>query len=401
MLSKRISRLLTAAVALVVISALVITAGCVNSSEDQTSAGTVSHSDITKIADYLYEITYYDYDESKMAAYADALEERIMTAKAADELINLFNKEFGNLPAGCSAVHVGDFYGRNLDLCFSANSDIVIHVPAKEGRYASVGVALIVDQSWTPEYIDAGMSEEDFILLPYFTMDGINEKGVGINANYIPVEDLETLTTGTNPGKTDLPLLFIPRFVLDNAASAKEAVDLLSECNVYGNMFSFPPDELHFMICDPGETYIVEFVNNKMNVVKDDVMTNFYCSLSEYTPQACGMERYSILKAGKDTVTSVDTMDALMQTVQYTKAYDPETTPRWYSEIYDKDVDITSSLAEKEAKLNAVSEEAKTTTRKPNNPIWQTMHSSIYDLKNLTLKLHVQEDYEHSYEFRI
>lgn len=401
MLSKRTSRLLAAAAAVVVISALVITAGCVNSSEEQTPVGTVSHGDITKVADYLYEATIYDYDESKMTAYADFLTERIMNAKLADGIVSLFNKESGSLPAGCSAVHVGDYYGRNLDLGFSENSDIVIHVPAKEGRYASVGVALIVDESWTPEYVEAGLSEEDFTLLPFVTQDGVNEKGVGVNCNYAPVQDLETFTTGTNPGKMDLPLSFIPRFILDNAASAKEAVDLLSECNVYGNMFSFPPSEMHFMICDTTETYIVEFVNNKMNVVKDNVMTNYYQSLPEYTPQACGIERYSTLKAGVDTVTSVDTMDALMQTVQYTKAYNPETTPRWYSEIYGMEVDISSSLAEKEAKLNDASEEAKTTTRKPHNPIWQTMHSSIYDLKNLTLKLHVQEDYKNSYEFRV
>lgn len=390
---------------LIVLSAIVITAGCINTGDNSNPvSGSGSHSDLTQVADYLYEVTYYDYDASKMVEYADTLTNRILSNKLIDGIVGYYSKEFGSLPAGCSSVHVGDYYGRNLDLGISENSDIVIHVPAKEGRYASLGVVLIVDESWTPEYIENGLSEEDFTLLPFCTQDGINEKGVGINCNYAPAQDLETLTTGTNSGKMDLPLSFIPRFVLDNAASAKEAVDLLSECNVYGNMFSFPPCEMHFMICDSTETYIVEFVNNKMNVVKDNVMTNYYQSLPEYSPQACGIERYNILKAGTDTVTSVDTMDALMQTVQYTKTYIPETTPRWYSEIYDSyDSKVTydSPLADKEAKLNSASEEAKTTTRKPYNSIWQTMHSSIYDLKNLTLRLHVQEDYKHSYEFSL
>ena len=345
-----------------------------------------SHSEVTKVADYLYEVTFYDYDETKMMEAADYLEKHAKNVQIP--------------PGGCSSVHVDDYYGRNLDLGYSENSDIIIHVPAAPGRYASIGVALIVDETWTPEYIEAGMSEADFTALPFCTMDGINEKGVGINANYIPAHDLKKRTTGTNPGKMNLPMSFITRYVLDHAASAKEAVKLLSECNIIGNVFSYLPSELHFMICDPADTYIVEFVDGEMIAVRDDVMTNFYRSVPFFTLHGVGIERYNILKAYKDYVKSLNDMDLLMQQVHYTKMYDPENFPRWYSEVHD-DADLNKSLEEKEVELNRLSDEAKTTTRKPFNAIWQTTHSTLYDLKNLTMRIHVQEDYKHSYEYHL
>ena len=344
------------------------------------------HSDVTKVADYLYEVTCYDYDDTKMMEHAA-------------HLANLV-KSSHTPPGGCSAVRVGDYYGRNLDLFYGNYAEFIMHVPAAPGRYASVGVAMIWE-GWTPEYIEAGMPEADLALLPFCTMDGINEKGVAINANYIPVHDLEKRTTGTSPGKMDLPMSFIPRYVLDHAATAREAVEMLySKCNVFSNQFSEPLSELHFMICDPTETYVVEFIENELGYVKDDVMTNFYRGLPDFSLHACGIERYNILKAYKDYVESAEDMSLLMQYVKYSKTYDLKNTPRWLSEIHD-DADIEKSAAERAAALDALSEEAKTKTRKPGNPIWQTTHTSVYDLKNRTMRIHVQEDYEHSYEFRV
>ena len=374
-------------VTLILISAIVITAGCVNNSENPTPvSGVVSHSDITKVTDYLYEVTYYDYDETKMMENAKHLE-------------NLINKT-GNPPAGCSSAHNGDYYGRNFDYIYSDMSEFIMHVPASEKRYASVGVAAIW-VGWTPEYIEAGMPDEDLALLPFCILDGINENGVGVNTNVVPVNDLEIVTSGTNPGKTDLPLLFAPRYVLDHAASAKEAVDLLSKCNLIATKFcSDTTYELHIMICDPTESYIVECVNNKMQVVKDDVMTNYYLTLDSYTPHSQGIERYNILTEHIAEGDSVDGMDHLMQRVQYTKTYNPENTPRWFSEVCDT-VTLDRPIEEKERELNSLSAQAQKTSRTPKNAIWQTTHSSIYDLKNLTMRVHVQEDYEHSYEYHL
>ncbi|HJJ27577.1 MAG TPA: hypothetical protein O0W95_05795, partial [Methanocorpusculum sp.] len=182
-----------AAVAVLVVLAAAVTAGCVGSSGPAPLSGTVSHGDITEVADYLYEVTYDDYDETNMMEYAQYMAE-------------LFEKA-GTPPSACSAVHHGDYFGRNFDYVYSDASSVVVHVPASDKRYASVGVAGSV-LCWTPEYIEAGMSDEDFALLPFITLDGINEKGVGINSNVAPVYDLEKPTTGTNPGKMNLPMEF-------------------------------------------------------------------------------------------------------------------------------------------------------------------------------------------------
>ena len=381
-----------AAAAVLAVLAVAISAGCVGSSGPIPVSGTVLHSDVTEVADYLYEVTYDDYDETNMMEYAQYMAE-------------LFEKA-GTPPSACSAVHHGDYFGRNFDYVYSDASSVVVHVPASDKRYASVGVAGSVI-CWTPDYIEAGMSDEDFALLPFATLDGINEKGVGINSNVAPVYDLEKPTTGTNPGKMNLPMEFVPRYVLDHAASAKEAVDLLSACSLVA-MNGCPEGlELHWLICDSTESYIVECINNEMKAVNGDVMTNFYLTTDSPTPHSMGIERYNILTENIAEAVSVDGMDHLMQRAQYTKMYDPKTTPRRYSELYleipEMEIDITidSPDESKQAILDYVSEMYLSAERKPNNSIWQTLHSSIYDLKNLTLRLHVQENYEEGFEYQL
>ena len=59
-----------------------------------------------------------------------------------------------------------------------------------------------------------------------------------------------------------------------------------------------------------------------------------------------------------------------------------------------------TASAHKAAVLDYVSEMYLSAERTPDNSIWQTLHSSIYDLKNLTLRLHVQENYEKSFEYQ-
>ena len=381
-----------AAAAVLVVLAVVVTAGCVGISGPAPVSGTVAHSNMTEVADYLYEVTYDDYNETNMMENAKYMAD--------------FFKEANNPPSACSSVHNGDYYGRNFDYVYSDASSFVIHVTASDKRYASIGVAGSVI-CWTPEYIETGMTEEDFALLPFVTLDGINEKGVGINSNVAPVYDLEKTTTGTNPGKMDLPMEFVPRYVLDHAASAKEAVDLLSACNIVSMKGCPEGYELHWLICDATESYIVESINNELKVVKGDVMTNYYLTIDSPLPHPVGVERYNVLKENIAEAVSVDGMDHLMQRAQYTKMYEPKTTPHRYSEIYISipeegiDISINSSEESKQAVLDIVSERYLSKERKPDNTIWHTLHSSVYDLKNLTLRLHVQENYEKSFEYHL
>ena len=73
-----------------------------------------------KLADYLYYMEYTDY------------------------VPNLTTGEQVKTGFACSAVRNGNFYGRNLDLDYCDVPEFVIKVAAKEGRYASIGVAAIL-----------------------------------------------------------------------------------------------------------------------------------------------------------------------------------------------------------------------------------------------------------------
>lgn len=154
----------------------------------------------------------------------------------------------------------------------------------------------------------------------------------------------------------------IGRIVLDYATSARNAIELLHRYNIYSP--ANIKEECHFMICDKDATYVVEFINNKMNVLSDQtdefddipnaaIMTNFYLSgwdgeikskaingsytdeeiiATGLTPHGAGYERYNLIKAGLGDVADEDDMFNLMKSVQYTKMYDETTSPFWYSE---------------------------------------------------------------------
>ena len=70
-----------------------------------------------KLADYLYYMEYTDY------------------------VPDLTTGENVKMGFACSAVRNGNFYGRNLDLDYADVPEFVIKVAAKEGRYASIGMA--------------------------------------------------------------------------------------------------------------------------------------------------------------------------------------------------------------------------------------------------------------------
>ena len=118
--------------------------------------------------------------------------------------------------------------------------------------------------------------------------------------------------------------------------------------------------ELHILIADPTSTYIVEFKNNKMVVLSDQIdefenipnsrsiMTNFHISGvtvnsdgTVYTPEdapthkasengivphGSGLERYNLAVASYDSIDTATKMKNLMKSLFYTKAYPTATT---------------------------------------------------------------------------
>ena len=323
----------------------------------------------------------------------------------------------------CSAVRNGNFYGRNLDLDYADVPEFVIKVSAKEpkdspeGRYASIGMAAIL--AIKANEVDR-VSEADFLEMPNLTFDGINENGVAINCNVTPADDMDfaTLLT-TNYGKPRIHSIAVVRYVLDHAKSAAHAVELLKGMDIYGG---YGPAGLHWMVSDEKETYIVECIDGELVARNDtdNIMTNFYVNYSKIplkqtvagkvyegfpvlTPHACGVERYAILKEHyAEGAKSAEDMAHLMERVKYTQAYEADTNPFWYTEYIGEGLTIASTPMDFKALIQVGIDTYKLRDRNINpNNFWQTWHTAVYDFANRTLRLNIQEDYEHHYNFSL
>lgn len=352
-----------------------------------SSKQTTSHGQVTKVADYLYEVSYTSIDD----AYYDLI--RPIPVNAA-----------------CSSVRNGSFHGRNLDLFYNESCEVVVHIAASKDRYASMAVCGGIP-TFTAEKLENG-DEEILQTLPFFTMDGINENNVAVNVNVVPSVDME-IATGTNPGARRLNMGMAPRYILDHAKSAFHAIELLHELDLYGG---FGEDfGLHLMISDPLETVIVEVLNNKL-VFKasnpesvQNIMTNLYSTLlPDYTPHAEGIERYGILKENYAEGATEEGMARLMQRVKYSQAYERTTDPFWYSECYGvtknpdgsvRDFNVNTPREEIYGALEKTFQAYERHERK--GEFWQTVNTSVYNVNERTLLLYVQEDYEHPYRFKL
>ncbi|MCQ2562834.1 MAG: carcinine hydrolase/isopenicillin-N N-acyltransferase family protein [Alphaproteobacteria bacterium] len=337
---------------------------------------------LSKITDYLYEVYYDDYDYD----YATK-----------------FNNEKYRVTLGaCSSVRNGSIIGRNYDWYYDENPEFIIHTSAKNGRHASIGVATIVPGLST-EIVESGEYNDGYKMLPFRTVDGINDAGVAININVVPVGD-HGITTGTNPDGPDLFIVTAVRYVLDYADSVDSAIELLQNANIYAVNNKDIQEEVHYMISDSHKTVVVEFVDNIMVVVPNkNIMTNFYLS-SGFTPHANGIERYNILRDNYDMGQTKTGMLSLMRRVWYTNAYKRETVPFWYSEFAKDyspdyiDLTISSPISAYDYIINIATDLYNNRAR--NGQTWQTVHTSVYDLENKTLTI-VPQETDTAYEFEI
>lgn len=355
-----------------------------------------------KLADYLYYMEYTDYVPNLMTG------EQVKTGFA------------------CSAVRNGNFYGRNLDLDYADVPEFVIKVDAKEGRYASIGLSTSYALKST-NGVDK-VSEDQWLAMPNMTFDGINENGVAMNCNVAPAIDLDFATPlSTNYGKPRIHAVSVVRYVLDHAKSAAHGVDLLKNMDIYGGYGTWG---LHWMLSDEKETYIIECIDGELVARNntDNIMTNFYVNYAPntpyakhiaktgqtvagktykdfpiLTPHACGVERYAILKehyaeGGK----SAEGMSRLMERVKYTKSYEADTEPFWYTEFTEGNLTMANAPMDFKAVIQSSIDTYKLHDRniQPNN-FWQTWHTAVYDLKNRTLRLNIQEDYSKHYDFKL
>lgn len=409
------------------------------------------YSNVKHIAPYLHEITFDDY----------TYDSEFITTQSAEAF-------------GCSSVRRGNFYGRNFDYVFNDTPEFVVRVKEnkEKGRHASIGMA--THFGLRESKLLNGDYNKQLELVPNITLDGINDAGVICSHNVVSMEpdDIDPVTKEAavkaetqpdNKNAFQLHQLFVPRYVLDNAASVDEAITLLKskDLNIKGDLSG--THHLHIMIADKTKTAVVEFFDAEneghFQVIVDEkkensdkqyglpIMTNFYINKS-HDPSAAdyyfdndernGVERYEILRDGYNKVKSFADMEELMKKVMFSNSYryahnpvpydrtlkltsDPESdtldgdlTSEWYSESFTQtEIDkvapkdgtgLISDLEPITQVFDKLKQDYWITRmmdfRNPPNPkFWQTTHNSTYDMENKHLRIVVQEQYEIYYDY--
>jgi hypothetical protein len=177
---------------------------------------------------------------------------------------------------GCSAFSVcspeGHYLmGRNYDY---PETDCLMLYCSPENGYASMGM---VDLSFLNLGTLKGQTPPDSftgripaLILPYATVDGVNEAGLAISILQLNEPEIHQ-----DMGRKDIILTVAIRAVLDKCASVEEATALL---DLY-DMHSMLEQSSHFFITDKnGNSVVVEWINDEMTVTENPAVTNYVLS---------------------------------------------------------------------------------------------------------------------------
>ena len=332
----------------------------------------------------------------------------------------------------CSSWRNGSFHGRNLDWYQADYGCMIIQMP-KGGNVKHASVSLLNSSSTvTQAFLNNGViSAEHRAFLPCTVVDGINDAGIAININIVPYDGKNSFIQEEG----NLSSQCVVRYVLDNAGSVKEAIQLLEGRKIRQSIAKMAGDETHYMISGKDTTAVVEFKNKEMKVTyfyqkgeegcfstkgNPAIMTNLYdCDLEEYglstpeffehSPYAMGIERWNTIKDQYPTAKKdVEANFKIAQSVWYFKNFMADKT-LWYSENA-----IPSSWGKEDGKWYFAIGEVKTYVadcpaaqvgfwnafmpaywaeyekeygNEPDphlkgNYFWETSHSVVYDLNN-------------------
>lgn len=390
---------------------------------------TPTYAKIKKYNDYLYELWYDDINYN----FADTY----------------FKTQKVEVPVGgCSVIRKGDLFGRNLDWYYDNDITYIVNTESMAGRFGSIGVT----STFSVDRVNPASSEPNdmFGIIPFMLSDGINEKGVVCNINVAPgTSDDGDYDKGENKvieptGEVEVEIssLQLIRYILDNFASATEAVEYLRHhVRIYQPKMLLDLNyQSHFMLADSTDTYVLEFINNKLEDVNFNTeltgktyLTNFHLikSVSNgtktlitlnsdgtvYTPKTqtsptannafvtngislygCGLERYNIIKNEFSNISSEASMKTLLFNLAYSKAYSTSASPadpRWDTEFVHmpKVKGGSELLTVKNAYTDFDSIQQRTGTAWiDKDGVWWTTHSVIYNIKSRTLTLYIRED---------
>ncbi len=305
-----------------------------------------------------------------------------------------------NPPDGfsCSSISKGSLLGRNYDWAIGDKADIVVSTPAWGGRHATLGVS----SSLIPAAeVESGEDSPLFQYVPFMTMDGVNDAGFACSVNGITVSD-RGKTQSTRPGFKRMSMALIVRYLLDNAGSVHEAVDLLRNLDIHSipksHMGGF---EMHYMLMDSVGSAVAEFIGGKLCLTYGvRIMSNFHLTgvykRADLSPHSHGLERYGVLSDGYADVTDRESMMRLLSKAWYSKTYDRSTVPFWYSEYYNDytrkgEGDFRVGMVAEDWMEARIDRAIKKFDGKGVVDMWHTGHSSVYDISDGSLDLIANE----------
>lgn len=310
--------------------------------------------------------------------------------------------------SGCSSIRKGNQFGRNLDWVYNDQAEFIVTVPRIEKRYASIGIAGAIP-GMTDDVAQQQTNDDIWKLVPFFMQDGINEHGVVVSTNVVPLDKGANKSVPSEEQTDEICGTMLVRFILDRFSSAEEAVTYIDKhVSVW---FSATLQKLgyeqHYLIADEEKTYVLEFVNNKAVIIEAPYITNFYLDNVKlnadgtvYTPatldagspvsdnniteHGSGLERWNLIAKSYATEDLRSILNALM----YTNAY---TNNEWLTEFVGADL-TCASPAEAFADIMAKAKELYINRNRKDSNTWQTVHSVVYDMPSRSLKVIAQEN---------
>lgn len=180
--------------------------------------------------------------------------------------------------AGCTLISMTGnrtrpVYGRNFDNPPGTDALLALYRP--KGKYSSIAFSRLDDLGLSGDFNVRNLNDsqkKSLLVAPFYTTDGVNEKGLAVSIAYNPPGVSTKGFKGESVFITNLM-----RTILDNAADVDEAVRI---CRV-SKAFDFGIDKLshHFLIADArADSVIAEFSGGDWRFLRNDapyqVVTN-------------------------------------------------------------------------------------------------------------------------------
>lgn len=342
---------------------------------------------------------------------------------------NYFKENEVESGGACSSVRVGNIYGRNYDWTYNDDATFIVRTPHTKEHYAVIGVTGSIS-GFTDEFVKSREQIEEYKIVPFRIVDGVNEKGLFCNVNVVHLEDKErpTHTEPTVSLEQEVCGDMLVRYILDKFDNATTAVNYIKEhISIYLSQSKIDAGfDCHWMIGDKHNTYVLEIVDDSVVIIEQNIMTNFYINgvtfnedgtvYTQYTQDSehnaittnnvqaygSGLERYNlIVNSIKESFTRQD-MRALLDDLKYSRTYTSVKDANfWYSEYTNEpseelSLDIKVDTEYNNSILNNYLNVVLSgyPSRERGDSYWQTTHSSVYDLDKKVLYLVSQEDGE-------